>query len=307
MNKLQGEIDEESERRAEFAELMKQYTESKKKHAIRQRLEVSDEKIQSLALLMLHYCAGLQHCLDTQEEEKQLLKQQDNDSLPPPLGDVESGDVRRNKKNSMNHDQKDEEEISKEGIFREGTDHADEEEGVEDEVGCDNIMVSQLCADIEDVMNNSEITVVQQNQLVQKILNHCAGQSEVLDASPSSGPTDDAGNDVREENNGDDESEVNVMIIQDTNTSKNSFLEDSADDSSDEGDEITTSNSSEVMRSKRAAVDSNAESPIASIDGTLMENTSREIVTSVDSTDRSAEVLCEGEYLPDEVNYTEHC
>jgi len=33
-------------------------------------MEKSDEKLDSMAVLMLHYCAGLQHCLDQEEVER---------------------------------------------------------------------------------------------------------------------------------------------------------------------------------------------------------------------------------------------
>jgi len=34
------------------------------------KMEKSDEKLDSMTVLMLHYCAGLQHCLDQEEEER---------------------------------------------------------------------------------------------------------------------------------------------------------------------------------------------------------------------------------------------
>ena len=40
------------------------------KNVIRIKIEKSDERIQSLALLMLHYCAGLQHCMDCMEADR---------------------------------------------------------------------------------------------------------------------------------------------------------------------------------------------------------------------------------------------
>ena len=33
-------------------------------------MEKSDEKLDSMTVLMLHYCAGLQHCLDQEELER---------------------------------------------------------------------------------------------------------------------------------------------------------------------------------------------------------------------------------------------
>lgn len=57
-------------------------TDAKQRDMIRSRIEKSDEKIQSLALLMLHYCAGLQHCLDQQEAERQRLLQDHPGTTP---------------------------------------------------------------------------------------------------------------------------------------------------------------------------------------------------------------------------------
>ena len=71
MNKFQCEIDNESLNRAELARMEREMSDPKQRDMIRMRIEKSDDKIQSLALLMLHYCAGLQHCLDQQEEQRQ--------------------------------------------------------------------------------------------------------------------------------------------------------------------------------------------------------------------------------------------
>lgn len=50
----------------------------KMKTAIEAKIEKSDEKLDSMTVLMLHYCAGLQHCLDQEEAERQ--KQADSNS-----------------------------------------------------------------------------------------------------------------------------------------------------------------------------------------------------------------------------------
>ena len=71
MTKFQQEIDEESENRAELARMERETTDTKHKAHLRDKIAKSDEKIQALALLMLHYCAGLQHCLDQEELERQ--------------------------------------------------------------------------------------------------------------------------------------------------------------------------------------------------------------------------------------------
>lgn len=63
MTKLQDTIDKESEYKSE---MMKNYCESNdmdQKRIISQQLEKCDEKMEALMMMMVHYCAGLQHCL----------------------------------------------------------------------------------------------------------------------------------------------------------------------------------------------------------------------------------------------------
>lgn len=52
-------------------------TNKKMKSLIETKMEKSDEKLDSMTVLMLHYCAGLQHCLD--QEELARLKQLEQD------------------------------------------------------------------------------------------------------------------------------------------------------------------------------------------------------------------------------------
>ena len=40
------------------------------KSSLETKMEKSDEKLDSMTVLMLHYCAGLQHCLDQEEMER---------------------------------------------------------------------------------------------------------------------------------------------------------------------------------------------------------------------------------------------
>jgi len=67
------EIDNESENRAELARRAHAASDKKLKSLIETRIEKSDGKLDSMTVLMLHYCAGLQHCLDQEETER--LKQ----------------------------------------------------------------------------------------------------------------------------------------------------------------------------------------------------------------------------------------
>ncbi|XP_074651149.1 PDZ domain-containing protein 8-like isoform X2 [Tubulanus polymorphus] len=71
ITKFQYEIDAESDHRAELARFERETSNQKQKSQIKEKIIKSDEKIQSLAVLMLHYCAGLQHCMDQLEENKQ--------------------------------------------------------------------------------------------------------------------------------------------------------------------------------------------------------------------------------------------
>ncbi len=70
MSKFQAGIDLESENRAELARMEREAIDVVQRNIIRSKIEKSDEKIQSLAVMMLHYCSGLQNCLDSQEEQR---------------------------------------------------------------------------------------------------------------------------------------------------------------------------------------------------------------------------------------------
>jgi hypothetical protein len=65
------EIDREAEHRAELSRRTRGMTDKKLKATIDAKVEKSDEKLDSMTVLMLHYCAGLQHCLDQEEVERQ--------------------------------------------------------------------------------------------------------------------------------------------------------------------------------------------------------------------------------------------
>jgi len=71
ISKLQQEIDQESETRSELCHLEHETRDPNQKASYKVRIEKSDEKVQSLALLMLHYCAGLQHCMEERELDRQ--------------------------------------------------------------------------------------------------------------------------------------------------------------------------------------------------------------------------------------------
>lgn len=44
------------------------------KEALVIKISKSDEKVEALMMMMLHYCAGLQYCLDQEEEERRKVK-----------------------------------------------------------------------------------------------------------------------------------------------------------------------------------------------------------------------------------------
>ncbi|XP_013384458.1 PDZ domain-containing protein 8-like, partial [Lingula anatina] len=74
ITKFQQEIDLESEFRADLLKEEKEAVHPDQKVQLKAKVKHSEEKIQALGYLMLHYCAGLQHCLDQMEEEKQKRK-----------------------------------------------------------------------------------------------------------------------------------------------------------------------------------------------------------------------------------------
>ena len=96
---MQNEIDSESEDRSELARSEREAVDMSRKRLIGIKLDKSDEKIQALALLMLHYCAGLQHCLDQMEEDRQRKeeeeKQRQEDALLSQLDAKEDSPQRK--------------------------------------------------------------------------------------------------------------------------------------------------------------------------------------------------------------------
>lgn len=62
VTKLQSEIDTETENRNSLAKAERSTVEPARKVKIALLIAKADEKIQALAILMLYYCSGLQHC-----------------------------------------------------------------------------------------------------------------------------------------------------------------------------------------------------------------------------------------------------
>lgn len=69
--KLQKEIDEESENKSELMKAKEETTDLSHKEVLNRQISKSDEKVEAMMMMMLHYCSGLQYCLDQEEEEKQ--------------------------------------------------------------------------------------------------------------------------------------------------------------------------------------------------------------------------------------------
>lgn len=69
MKRLQVEIDEENETRTELYERRSQAKEARKKAVIESLLAKSEERSQSLAMLMLQFCAGYQSCVEAEEQD----------------------------------------------------------------------------------------------------------------------------------------------------------------------------------------------------------------------------------------------
>ncbi|KAL3880384.1 hypothetical protein ACJMK2_032628 [Sinanodonta woodiana] len=81
VTKLQQEIDKESEHKADLMRMEAEATERAHKVALRIKGEKSDEKMEALMMMIVHYCAGLQHCLDQEEEERRRTEKAAQNSI----------------------------------------------------------------------------------------------------------------------------------------------------------------------------------------------------------------------------------
>ena len=73
VNKMQLEIDQESANKATLTRQLQEADSHSARSAAKLAITKSNEKIEALMLLLLQYCAGLQHCLDQEEEQRQQL------------------------------------------------------------------------------------------------------------------------------------------------------------------------------------------------------------------------------------------
>ncbi|KAK7097991.1 PDZ domain-containing protein 8-like [Littorina saxatilis] len=71
VNEMQIEIDQESTNKAVLTKRLKEAEPHSERRSAKLAVARSNEKIEALMLLLLQYCAGLQHCLDQEEEQRQ--------------------------------------------------------------------------------------------------------------------------------------------------------------------------------------------------------------------------------------------
>ena len=83
VNKLQKEIDAEADRQLRLAQDVQGAKRPREKAALEDRLTRSEERMQTLAMLMLHYCAGIQHVNETSHAQTP-----DSNSIPIPGQEV---------------------------------------------------------------------------------------------------------------------------------------------------------------------------------------------------------------------------
>lgn len=92
LTSLKDAIDKESEHKCELIKLISETSEVPKKKVLNQQLDKCEEKLESLMMMMVHYCAGLQHCLDMEEAQRRL--QEDETGLQVDgVGDAEGDGV----------------------------------------------------------------------------------------------------------------------------------------------------------------------------------------------------------------------
>lgn len=72
VTKLQDTIDKESEYKSELMKSFQETIDIDQKRLLSGQLEKCDEKMEALMMMLVHYCAGLQHCLDQEEAHKRL-------------------------------------------------------------------------------------------------------------------------------------------------------------------------------------------------------------------------------------------
>ena len=69
---MQIDIDQESANKIVLTQQLQEADSHSARSTIRLAITKANDKIEALMLLLLQYCAGLQHCLDQEEEQRQL-------------------------------------------------------------------------------------------------------------------------------------------------------------------------------------------------------------------------------------------
>ncbi|XP_076446430.1 PDZ domain-containing protein 8-like [Babylonia areolata] len=73
VNKMQIDIDQETSNKILLTQQLQEADSHSSRAAVKLAITKSNEKIEALMLLLLQYCAGLQHCLDQEEEQRQQM------------------------------------------------------------------------------------------------------------------------------------------------------------------------------------------------------------------------------------------
>lgn len=73
VNKMQMDIDQETANKVALTKQLQEADSHTSRSAAKLAIDKSNEKIETLMLLLLQYCAGLQHCLDQEEEQRQQM------------------------------------------------------------------------------------------------------------------------------------------------------------------------------------------------------------------------------------------
>jgi hypothetical protein len=93
VSNMQKEIDQESANKMQLSQQLKEAESHTARKEIKLALTRSNEKMEALMLLLLQYCAGLQHCLDQEEEMRQRASSATQLRISPSPVRGDKGDV----------------------------------------------------------------------------------------------------------------------------------------------------------------------------------------------------------------------
>ncbi|KAL8569316.1 hypothetical protein ACOMHN_024264 [Nucella lapillus] len=83
VNKMQMDIDQETTNKISLTKQLQEADSHSSRSATKVAIDKSNEKIETLMLLLLQYCAGLQHCLDQEEEQRQQVSTSSAPTVDP--------------------------------------------------------------------------------------------------------------------------------------------------------------------------------------------------------------------------------